>query len=128
MTTGELSTSVVVSRAEGDRQVMTLNMGPQHPSTHGVLRVLLDLDGEEVVRAEAVIGYLHRCHEKIYESITYPMILPFVDRADYLRPIMDEVLFAEAVEKMLEVEAPERGQVLRVIFMELQRIISHMIW
>ena len=111
-----------------DKRLMTLNLGPQHPSTHGVLRVLLQLDGETIRNCEAVIGYLHRCHEKIYESLTYPQCIPFMDRADYLGPIMEEVLFAEAVEMMMGLEVPERGRYLRVIFMELQRILSHQVW
>lgn len=111
-----------------DRRLMTLNLGPQHPSTHGVLRLLVQLDGETVRDCEAVIGYLHRCHEKIFESLTYPQCIPFMDRTDYLGPIMEEVLFAEAVEMMMGMEIPERARYLRVIFMELQRIVSHIIW
>lgn len=111
-----------------DRRLMTLNMGPQHPSTHGVLRVILTLDGETVVDAEPVLGYLHRCHEKIYESLTYPQIVPFTDRTDYLGSICDEQLVCETVEKAMGLEVPERAQYLRVIFNEFQRIVSHDLW
>lgn len=118
----------LIQPALEERRLMKLNLGPQHPSTHGVLRVLLTLDGETVVDAEAVIGYLHRCHEKIYESLTYPMIVPFTDRTDYLASITDEQAVVEAVEKLMELEVPERAQYLRVLFAELQRLMSHTIF
>ena len=107
---------------------LTLNMGPQHPSTHGVLRVVVKLDGETVVDAQPVLGYLHRCHEYIYERLTFPQIIPFTDRADYLGAIACEQMIVEAVEKAMGIEVPERGQYLRVLNNELQRIISHMLW
>lgn len=104
-----------------------VNMGPQHPSTHGVLRVLLKVDGEVVTEANPDIGYLHRCFEKIAEKRTVPMIIPYVDRTDYLAAITSEWAFVLAVEQLLEVEVPERAEYIRVIVGELQRIASHLI-
>lgn len=103
-------------------------MGPQHPSTHGVLRVLLKVDGEVVTEANADVGYLHRCFEKIAEKRTIPMIIPYTDRTDYLAAITSEWAFVLAAEQLLEVEVPERAEYIRVIVGELQRIASHLIW
>lgn len=105
-----------------------VNMGPQHPSTHGVLRVLATLDGEVVSSANCDIGYLHRCFEKIAEKRSINMIIPYTDRTDYLAAITDELAFVLAVEKLLGVEVPERAQYIRFIFTELQRIASHLVW
>lgn len=107
---------------------MTLNLGPQHPSTHGVLRVVVTLDGEQVVEAQPDIGYLHRNFEKIVESWALPGIIPFSDRNDYAAAMANETCVAEAIETLAEVEVPERAQWLRVLFLELQRIISHQLW
>lgn len=112
----------------GDRKRMLINFGPQHPSTHGVLRVLLTLEGETVVDAQPDIGYLHRNWEKIVEGWTYPMVIPFSDRNDYLAAIANEQAVVGAIEKLMEVEVPERGQYLRLLVFELQRITSHLIW
>ena len=111
-----------------DSTELVLNMGPQHPSTHGVLRVILKLDGEKVTGAECVIGYLHRGVEKIAENRTYQMFAPYVDRMDYVASVSNGLGYCLAVEKMLNVEAPPRAQVTRVILTELNRIASHLIW
>src|SRR5690554_2975898 len=103
-------------------------MGPQHPSTHGVLRVLARLDGETVKEAKADIGYLHRCFEKIAEKRPLYQVIPYTDRTDYLAAISDELVFVMAIEQLLEVEVPERAQYIRFIMAELQRIASHLIW
>ncbi|MBT6561305.1 MAG: NADH-quinone oxidoreductase subunit D, partial [Candidatus Scalindua sp.] len=109
-------------------QVMTINMGPQHPSTHGVLRLLLELDGETVVKATPDIGYLHRGIEKLAEHKTYHQFIPLTDRLDYLAPMSNNLGYALAVEKLLDIEAPKRSQYIRVIMCELTRISSHLLW
>lgn len=111
-----------------DSTELTLNMGPQHPSTHGVLRVILKLDGERVRDVECVIGYLHRGVEKIGENRTYAMFAPYVDRMDYIAAVSNGLGYCLAVEKLLGVEAPPRAQVTRVILTELNRIASHLLW
>jgi len=105
-----------------------LNMGPQHPSTHGVLRVKLKLDGEKVIGSECIIGYLHRGVEKIGENRTYPQFAPYVDRTDYVAAVSNGLGYCEAVEKLLVVEAPPRARWVRTILTELQRIASHLLW
>ncbi len=107
---------------------MILNMGPQHPSTHGVLRLLLELDGETVLRCQPIIGYLHTGIEKNTEYRPWQQGVAFVTRADYLAPFFNETAYALAVEKLLGVEAPERAQTIRVLLMELNRIASHLVW
>ncbi len=111
-----------------DSTELVLNMGPQHPSTHGVLRVILKLDGEIVNGADCVIGYLHRGVEKIAENRTYTMFAPYVDRMDYVAAVSNGLGYCLAVEKLLNVEAPTRAQVVRVILTELNRIASHLLW
>ena len=106
-------------------ETMTLNMGPQHPSTHGVLRVALELDGETVVRAKPIIGYLHTGMEKQAEYKTYTQSIPQTDRMDYLAPMSNNLAFCLAVEKLLDVEAPARAQAIRVLLTELTRISAH---
>jgi len=105
-----------------------LNMGPQHPSTHGVLRVKLKLDGEKVIGSECIIGYLHRGVEKIGENRTYPQFAPYVDRTDYVAAVSNGLGYCEAVEKLLGAEAPPRARWVRTILTELQRIASHLLW
>ena len=107
---------------------LVINMGPQHPSTHGVLRVKLKLDGERVVGSECVIGYLHRGVEKIAENRTYQQFAPYVDRMDYVSAVSNGLGYCEAVEKLLVVEAPPRARIIRTILTELQRIASHLLW
>ncbi|HJY86619.1 MAG TPA: NADH-quinone oxidoreductase subunit D [Candidatus Acidoferrales bacterium] len=105
-----------------------INMGPQHPSTHGVLRVKLKLDGEKVVDSECIIGYLHRGVEKIAEHRSYQQFAPYVDRMDYVAAVSNGLGYCEAVEKLMGVEAPPRAKVIRTILTELQRIASHLLW
>jgi NADH-quinone oxidoreductase subunit D len=107
---------------------MILNMGPQHPSTHGVLRVVLKLDGEKVLGTDCVIGYLHRGVEKIAENRTYAMFNPYVDRMDYTAAVSNGLGYCLAVEKLLNTEAPPRAQYIRVILTELNRLASHQLW
>jgi NADH-quinone oxidoreductase subunit D len=111
-----------------DSTELVLNMGPQHPSTHGVLRVILKLDGEKVLGADCVIGYLHRGVEKIAENRTWVQFNPYVDRMDYVAAVSNGLGYCLAVEKLLSVEAPPRAQVVRVILTELNRIASHLVW
>ena len=111
-----------------DANELILNMGPQHPATHGVLRVVLKLDGEKVLGLECVIGYLHRGVEKIAENRTYTMFNPYVDRMDYVAAISNGLGYCEAVEKLLNVQAPPRANYIRVILTELNRIASHQLW
>lgn len=107
---------------------MLLSMGPQHPSTHGVLRLQVRLDGEKVIDVQPDIGYLHRSWEKIVETWEYPKIVPFTDRNDYLGSAINEHVFCIAVERLLQLEVPERAEYIRVTMDELQRICSHLIW
>lgn len=109
-------------------EIMELNLGPQHPSTHGVLRIKLHLDGEIVVSGEPVIGYLHTGIEKECETRTYHQIFTLVDRLDYLSGPAEEQAYAGAVERLMNIEVPERAQVIRVILLELSRIASHLLW
>ena len=111
-----------------DANEIVINMGPQHPSTHGVLRVILKLDGEKVLGAECVIGYLHRGVEKIAEHRTYGQFAPYVDRMDYVAAVSSGLGYCEAVEKLLGVEAPPRAKYVRTILTELNRISSHLLW
>jgi NADH-quinone oxidoreductase subunit D len=111
-----------------DANELVLNMGPQHPSTHGVLRVILKLDGEKVRGTECIIGYLHRGVEKIAEHRTYTMFNPYVDRMDYVAAVSNGLGYCEAVEKLLNIEAPPRANYIRVILTELNRMASHMLW
>jgi NADH-quinone oxidoreductase subunit D len=105
---------------------MVLNMGPQHPATHGVLRVLLRLDGETVLGAESELGYLHRGYEKLAENMTYHEYIPHTDRLDYISPLMNNTAYCLAVEKLMHLEVPRRAQYIRVIACELARISSHL--
>jgi len=109
-------------------ETMVLNMGPQHPSTHGVLRLILELDGETVVRAIPDIGFLHTGVETNMEAKTYLKALAMTDRLDYLNNIGNNLTYCLAIEKLMEVNVPERAQVLRVLMAELQRIASHLVW
>jgi NADH-quinone oxidoreductase subunit D len=106
---------------------MVLNMGPQHPATHGVLRLLVSLDGETVIKCVPELGYLHRGYEKLAESCGYHEFIPHTDRLDYLSPMANNVGYALAVEKLLHLDIPERGQFIRVIIAELARIQSHLL-
>lgn len=119
-----------LTRPEGEAlnsKEVLLNLGPQHPSTHGVLRLVLELDGEYVKRVDPHIGYLHRGTEKLAESFTYTQIFPLTDRLDYLCPPSNNLAFALAVEKLLGIEAPIRAQYIRVMMAELARISGHLL-
>ncbi len=109
-------------------QTMILNMGPQHPSTHGVLRLVIELDGETIISLAPDIGYLHTGIEKTCEAKFYAQVTPLTDRIDYLAPMANNLAYALAVEKLLDLEIPERAQVIRVLFQELTRINSHLVW
>jgi NADH-quinone oxidoreductase subunit D len=117
-----------VETAVGTTKTMVLNMGPQHPSTHGVLRVLLELDGENVVSAVPDLGYLHTGIEKSCEDKTYSQAITLTDRMDYLNPLGNNLVYCLAVEKLLDLKVPKRVQYIRVMLAELQRISSHMVW
>lgn len=105
---------------------MLLNMGPQHPSTHGVFRVVIRTDGEMVLESESHIGYLHRCFEKVAENNNYLQVVPYTDRMDYLCAMANNLAYAQTVEKLLKLEVPERAEYIRVIVTELNRIASHL--
>jgi len=117
----------IIDKSIIDADQMVLNMGPQHPSTHGVLRLKIVTDGEIVSSVEPIIGYLHRCFEKHCEHLSYEQILPFTDRCDYLASMHMTHSFSLAVEKLLDIQIPERVEYIRVIVSELQRIASHLI-
>jgi NADH-quinone oxidoreductase subunit D len=110
------------------RQTLTINMGPQHPATHGVLRVVLDLEGEVILGARPIIGYLHTGFEKEMETRTYHQNIVFPPRVEYLATMIEEAAYVQAVEKLLGITPPPRCQVIRVILMELSRIASHLVW
>lgn len=106
---------------------MSLNMGPQHPSTHGVFRMLLTVDGERIVDVEPYIGYLHRGVEKLSENLTYRQVITLLDRTDYLASFNNELPYVMALEKLMGIEVPERAEYIRVILCELNRIASHLV-
>ncbi len=110
-----------------DEQKMTMNWGPQHPAAHGVLRLVMELDGEVVTRIDPHIGLLHRGTEKLIEHKTYLQALPYFDRLDYVAPMNQEHAFALAAEKLLGIEVPPRGQYIRVLFSEIGRLLSHLL-
>ncbi len=118
----------VAETGEIRQETMIINMGPQHPSTHGVLRLLLELDGEVVVGCKPIVGYLHTGIEKNTEYRTWTQGITFVTRADYLSPFFNELGYCLAVERLLGIDAPPRAQVIRVLFNELNRISSHLVW
>jgi NADH:ubiquinone oxidoreductase subunit D len=122
-----MSTSTLeVEYSGGER--LTMNMGPQHPSAHGVFRAILTLEGEEVVGVDAVIGYLHRCHEKLSETLTYAQYPSIASKTDYVAAMTSEFAYVLAAEKIAKIEVPKRAQYLRVICAELQRVASHLLW
>ncbi len=120
--------STTINTPTGAARTMVLNMGPQHPSTHGVLRVLLELDGETVVKAVPDMGYLHTGIEKSCEAKTYSQAITLTDRLDYLAPLSNNLCYCLAVEKLLGLEVPKRAQYIRVLLTELTRIASHLVW
>jgi NADH-quinone oxidoreductase subunit D len=117
-----------LKETEHSNELMELNLGPQHPSTHGVLRIKLKLDGEIIVSAEPVIGYLHTGVEKECETRTYHQIFTLIDRLDYLSGPAEEQAYAGAMERLMNVDVPERAQTIRIILLELSRIASHLLW
>ena len=121
-------TTTTIETPIGRAEPMVLNMGPQHPSTHGVLRVILELDGETILSAKSVIGYLHKGIEKSCESKTYSQCITLTDRIDYLAPLSNNLGFCLAAEKLLGIEVPKRAQYIRVLLTELTRITSHLVW
>ena len=108
-------------------QTYKIHLGPQHPSTHGVLHVILELDGENIIGCETDIGYLHRGFEKISEGRTYKQVTPYLDRLDYLAGMSNNLVYVQTIEKMMQIEVPERAKYIRVIVAELMRIASHMV-
>ena len=120
--------TTTVNTATGTAKTMVLNMGPQHPSTHGVLRVVLELDGERIVKATPEIGYLHTGIEKTCEAKTYSQAITLTDRLDYLAPLSNNLGYCLAVEKLLGLEVPKRAQYVRVLLTEMTRIASHLVW
>jgi NADH-quinone oxidoreductase subunit D len=124
----EMEIPTEARKTEGGYDLMTINMGPQHPSTHGVLRLVLQLEGETVRRCEPVIGYLHTGIEKEFEQKSYKKAVTLTDRIDYLNNLGNNLAYALAVEKLMGVEATPRAQAIRVLMCELQRINSHLVW
>jgi len=126
-----MSTIAPATRVELDytgSERLTMNMGPQHPSAHGVFRAILTLEGEEVVGVDAVIGYLHRCHEKLAETLTYAQYPSIASKTDYVAAMTSEFAYVRAAEMIGKIEVPKRAQYLRVIAAELQRVASHLLW
>jgi NADH-quinone oxidoreductase subunit D len=119
---------VTIETASGASPSMVLNMGPQHPSTHGVLRVILELDGEIVRKADPIIGYLHTGIEKSCEAKTYSQAITLTDRIDYLAPLSNNLAYCLAAERLIGLEVPKRAQYIRVLLTELTRITSHLVW
>jgi NADH-quinone oxidoreductase subunit D len=120
--------TTTVETASGPSKTLVLNMGPQHPSTHGVLRVLLELEGETVVKAVPDLGYLHTGIEKSCEDKTYSQAITLTDRIDYLNPLGNNLVYCLAAEKLMGLEVPKNAQYIRVMMVELQRISSHLVW
>jgi len=120
-------TAAKTAAGEFQTEKMSLSMGPSHPSTHGVLRLQLELDGEVVTKCEPVLGYLHRGDEKIAENMTYNQFVPYTDRLDYLAPLANNMAYAIAVEKLAKLEVPARCQAIRVITAEMARISAHLL-
>ena len=107
---------------------MVINLGPQHPATHGVLRCVLEVDGETIIKSVVDVGYLHRGIEKIAENKTYQEFMPYTDRMDYMSPYSNNVAYCLAVEKLVGIEAPPRAQYIRTIACEMARISAHLLW
>src|SRR3989454_2113207 len=124
----ETQTQQVVEVGYGGNERLMMNMGPQHPSAHGVFRMILTLEGETVVAVDAVIGYLHRCHEKLGETLTYVQYPSIASKTDYVAAMTAELAYVSAVEKVAKFEVPRRAQYLGEIGAELQRIASHCLW
>src|SRR5688572_11721542 len=115
-----------MAQPEFETEKMSLSMGPSHPSTHGVLRLQMELDGEILTKCDPILGYLHRGDEKIAENMTYNQFVPYTDRLDYLAPLANNMAYAIAVERLAKLEVPARCQAIRVITAEMARISSHL--
>jgi NADH-quinone oxidoreductase subunit D len=124
----ETQAKQVVEIGYGGNERLMMNMGPQHPSAHGVFRAILTLEGETVVAVDAVIGYLHRCHEKLGETLTYVQYPSIASKTDYVAAMTSELAYVSAVEKLGKFEVPKRAEYLRVMVAELQRVASHCLW
>ncbi len=124
----DLDEDVTPQRGQKRIEEMLLNMGPQHPATHGVLRVVLELEGEIIVKATPHLGYLHRGVEKLSENATYTQIIPLTDRLDYVCSMTNNFAFVRAVEKLLQVKIPERAEYIRTLVAEMMRISGHLFW
>jgi NADH-quinone oxidoreductase subunit D len=125
---GGSNVATLAPSSDSDSNTMVLNMGPQHPSTHGVLRLVLEIDGENVIRMLPDIGFLHTGIEKTCEAKFYQQVVPLTDRIDYLCPMINNLCYVLAVEKLLGLEIPARATWIRVMLTELQRISSHLVW
>jgi NADH:ubiquinone oxidoreductase subunit D len=124
----DLEARKVIEVGYGGNERLLMNMGPQHPSAHGVFRAILTLEGETVVAVDAVIGYLHRCHEKLGETLTYVQYPSIASKTDYVAAMTSELAYVAAAEQVGKIEVPRRAQYLRVLAAELQRIASHCLW
>jgi NADH-quinone oxidoreductase subunit D len=124
----QLDTQIADKIQKVGKNTVLINMGPQHPSTHGVLRVILELDGETVIRAYPDIGFLHTGIEKTMENKTYAQVIPLTDRMDYVANLSNNLAYLLAVEKLLDIQAPPKAQEIRVLLTELTRINSHLVW
>jgi NADH-quinone oxidoreductase subunit D len=124
----DVETRKVIELGYGGNERLVMNMGPQHPSAHGVFRAILVLEGETILAVDAVIGYLHRCHEKLGESLTYSQYPSIASKTDYVAAMTSELAYVAAAEKVGGIDVPKRAQYLRVLVAELQRIASHCLW
>ncbi len=128
MTTDPGPGRTVVDYGYGGNERLVMNMGPQHPSAHGVFRMILTLEGETIVAVDPVIGYLHRCHEKLGETLTYVQYPSIASKTDYVSAMTAELCYVRAAEQLGQIEVPKRAQYLRVLVAELQRVASHCLW
>jgi NADH:ubiquinone oxidoreductase subunit D len=124
----EQDARTVIEYAYGGNERLVMNMGPQHPSAHGVFRMILTLEGETIVAVDPVIGYLHRCHEKLGETLTYVQYPSIASKTDYVAAMTAELTYVRAAEQLGQIEVPKRAQYLRALVAELQRIASHCLW
>src|SRR3989304_2829090 len=124
----DLEARRVIELGYGGNERLVMNMGPQHPSAHGVFRMILTLEGETIAAMDSVIGYLHRCHEKLGETLTYAQYPSIASKTDYVAAMTSELAYVLAAEKIGKIEVPRRAQHLRVLVAELQRIASHCLW
>ncbi len=118
----------VIELGYGGNERLVMNMGPQHPSAHGVFRMILTLEGETIVAVDPIIGYLHRCHEKLGETLTYVQYPSIASKTDYVAAMTAELCYVRAAEQLGQIEVPKRAQYLRVLCAELQRVASHLLW